>query len=163
MELSDLPDGFSILTLIDSTSSGMSPIFALEENGARNLLTLSGGNYWLSRTFDYGRYGGYTFNYEIRTSGTRVTSTGVQEGTLELPPLEGTDISGGDPLSGGAARASVFHADHEDHHGREEGTACRLRCVLATRWGRRLVAACETPGSAFERRDHHGREANACR
>ncbi len=65
------------MTLIDSTSSGMSPIFALEENGARNLLTLSGGNYWLSRTFDYGRYGGYTFNYEIRTSGTRVTSTGV--------------------------------------------------------------------------------------
>ena len=92
-ELSDLPDGFSILTLIDSTSSGMSPIFALEENGGRNLLTLSGGNYRLSRTFDYGRYGAYDFTYEIRTTGTRVTSTGVQEGTLDLPTLEGADMS----------------------------------------------------------------------
>jgi hypothetical protein len=87
-ELSEVPRGFSIYTIIPSTSSGMSPIFALETNGGKNLLTLSGGNYRLRRTFDYGRYGGYDFNYEIRTVANRVTSTGIQEGELALPPLK---------------------------------------------------------------------------
>lgn len=92
-ELSELPDGFSILTLIDCTSAGVSPIFAMESQGGKNLLSLSGGDYRLVRNFDYGRYGGYDFNYEIRTSGDQVTSTGVQEGNLRLPTLASADLS----------------------------------------------------------------------
>ena len=84
-ELSSLPDGFSILTLVDCTSAGVSPIFAIEENGGVNMLSLAGGNYRLQRTFDYGKYGSYEFNYEIRTSGHEVTSTGVQVDRLTCP------------------------------------------------------------------------------
>jgi hypothetical protein len=92
-ELSELPDGFSLLTLVDCTSAGVSPVFALEANGGRNFLSLAGGNYHLQRTFDYGRYGSYSMNYEIRTTGDEVRSTGVQEGRLNLPPLQSAELS----------------------------------------------------------------------
>ena len=92
-ELSALPEGFSIFTLVDCTSAGVSPIFAREANGGKNLLSLAGGNYRLERTFDYGPYGSYEMNYEIRTYEDEVRSTGVQEGRLELPPLESAELS----------------------------------------------------------------------
>lgn len=91
-KLSDLPDGFSIWTVVDSTSSGISPMFAREIEGGQSLLTLSGGNYRLDRTFDYGPRGGYVFSYEIRTDGSTVTSTGVQYGSVDLPAIASTDL-----------------------------------------------------------------------
>jgi len=92
-ELSSVPKGMPILVLVDCTSAGVSPIFAREQNGAKNLLSLAGGNYRLQRTFDYGTYGRYEFTYEIRTSGDDVTSTGVQEGSLNLPEIESAQLS----------------------------------------------------------------------
>jgi hypothetical protein len=92
-ELSSLPDGVSILTLVDCTSAGVSPVFARESNGGANLMTLSGGNYRLTRTFDYGEYGSYEFNYVIRSDSEGISSTGVQEGDLRLPEVESADLS----------------------------------------------------------------------
>jgi hypothetical protein len=92
-ELSALPKGFSLLTLVDCTSSGVSLIFAREIGGGQNLLSLSGGNYRVERRFDYGPYGSFRFGYEIRTSGDEVTATGIQEGRLQLPALRSADLS----------------------------------------------------------------------
>jgi hypothetical protein len=86
-DLSSLPKGFAVHLMVACTNSGMSQAFALERKGGSNFLSLAGGNYRLYRVFDYGRYGSYDFDYEIRTSGDLMTSRGFSRGHLGLPKI----------------------------------------------------------------------------
>lgn len=53
------------------------------------MLTLSKGRYRCSRTFDFGEFGSYEYNYEIRLDAStgKMKATGALEGALDLPEL----------------------------------------------------------------------------
>jgi len=53
------------------------------------MLTLTKGRYRCDRTFDFGEYGTYEYNYEIRLNAEtgQMTATGSLQGTLDLPEL----------------------------------------------------------------------------
>jgi hypothetical protein len=88
-----IPEGFSIYCASLWTACCSTPTFAIERDGGVNMLTLSGGRYRCARRFDFGRYGVYDYNYEIRLdsdNGT-MTATGVIHGTVKLPRIVGVE------------------------------------------------------------------------
>jgi hypothetical protein len=89
LEFSNIPRGFSIFCASQWTACCSTPTFAIERDGGVNMLTLSKGRYRCSRTFDFGKYGHYEYNYEIRLDAStgKMAATGALEGTLDLPQL----------------------------------------------------------------------------
>lgn len=89
LEFSQIPTGFSIYCASQWTACCSTPTFAIERDGGVNMLTLSKGRYRCSRTFDFGKYGSYEYNYEIRLDPAtgKMSATGALEGTLDLPEL----------------------------------------------------------------------------
>jgi hypothetical protein len=92
---SAIPEGFSIYCASLWTACCSTPTFAIERDGGINMLTLSRGRYRCERTFDFGRYGSYDYNYEIRLDpGTdQMSAAGVIQGNLSLPPISGVEGS----------------------------------------------------------------------
>jgi len=95
LEFSKIPDGFSVFCAALWTGCCSTPTFAIEKDGGVNMLTLSGGRYRCNRTFDFGRYGRYDYNYEIRLDreSGHMKAAGVIHGTLDLPTLNGVEPS----------------------------------------------------------------------
>lgn len=95
LEFSSIPDGFSIYCAALWTACCSTPTFAIEQDGGVNMLTLSNGRYRCNRRFDFGPYGHYDYNYEIRLDPTTDTmkATGVIQGSLTLPKLVGVENS----------------------------------------------------------------------
>ena len=89
LSFSSIPDGFSIFCASQWTACCSTPTFAIELNGGVNMLTLSKGRYRCSRTFDFGQYGSYQYDYEIRLNPEtgKMKATGALFGTLSLPEL----------------------------------------------------------------------------
>jgi hypothetical protein len=94
LEFSKIPKGFSVSAAALWTCCS-TPSFAIEENGAVNLLTLSRGKYRCERRFDFGPFGAYDYNYELRLSETEnvMRATGLIEGNLSLPEMDYVDDS----------------------------------------------------------------------
>lgn len=90
-----IPDGFSVYCSSLWTACCSTPTFAIEQDGGVNMLTLSGGRYRCARTFDFGEYGTYDYNYEIRLdrSTGQMSATGVIQGNTRLPVITGVDDS----------------------------------------------------------------------
>jgi hypothetical protein len=86
---SHIPAGFSIYCASQWTACCSTPTFALERDGGVNMLTLTKGRYRCDRTFDFGEYGTYEYNYEIRLDREtgKMKATGGLLGTLNLPTL----------------------------------------------------------------------------
>ena len=89
LEFSHIPAGFSIYCASQWTACCSTPTFAIERDGGVNMLTLSKGRYRCNRTFDFGKYGSYEYNYEIRLDPAtgQMKATGALQGTLDLPEL----------------------------------------------------------------------------
>lgn len=89
LDFSEIPDGFSIFCASLWTACCSTPTFALEVDGGVNMMTLSGGRYRCDRTFDFGIYGSYVYNYEIRLDEETQTmrADGVIHGSLSLPKI----------------------------------------------------------------------------
>jgi hypothetical protein len=89
LDFSHIPAGFSIYSASQWTACCSTPTFAIERDGGVNMLTLTKGRYRCDRTFDFGAYGSYAYNYEIRlNAGTgQMQATGGLQGTLQLPEL----------------------------------------------------------------------------
>lgn len=90
---SAIPDGFTVYCAALWTGCCSTPTFAIEQDGGVNMLTLSGGRYRCARRFDFGKYGAYDYNYEIRLDKTtnKMAATGVINGTVKLPKIVGVD------------------------------------------------------------------------
>ena len=95
LEFSSIPPGFSIYCAALWTACCSTPTFAIEQDGGVNMLTLSNGRYRCNRRFDFGKYGHYDYNYEIRLDPTSraMKATGVIQGSLTLPELVGVEPS----------------------------------------------------------------------
>ncbi|MGH3614287.1 MAG: hypothetical protein ACRDRK_17200 [Pseudonocardia sp.] len=95
LEFSSIPSGFSIYCAALWTACCSTPTFAIEQDGGVNMLTLSGGRYRCNRRFDFGKFGYYDYNYEIRLDPAADTmkATGVIQGSLNLPDLVGVESS----------------------------------------------------------------------
>lgn len=95
LQFSSIPAGFSIYCAALWTACCSTPTFAVEQDGGVNMLTLSNGRYRCNRRFDFGQYGRYDYNYEIRldTATDTMKATGVIQGSLRLPELVGVDPS----------------------------------------------------------------------
>jgi hypothetical protein len=89
LEFSGIPAGFSIYCASQWTACCSTPTFAIERDGGVNMLTLTKGRYRCDRTFDFGEYGTYEYNYEIRLNPETgaMSATGALQGTLNLPEL----------------------------------------------------------------------------
>ncbi len=89
LEFSHIPAGFSIYCASQWTACCSTPTFAIEQDGGVNMLTLTKGRYRCDRTFDFGEYGTYEYNYEIRLNAEtgQMKATGSLQGTLDLPEL----------------------------------------------------------------------------
>jgi hypothetical protein len=89
LTFSSIPAGFSIFCASQWTACCSTPTFAIEQDGGVNMLTLTRGRYRCDRTFDFGEYGTYEYNYEIRlnTETGEMSATGALQGTLDLPEL----------------------------------------------------------------------------
>lgn len=119
-EFSSIPEGFSVWCASLWTACCSTPTFAIEQNGALNMLSLSNGRYQCHRTFDFGAYGSYDYSYEIRLAETRdtMTATGVLSGQLDLPKIAGVKESFVEmmvPVSSGEVRSfsqTVFEAEN---------------------------------------------------
>lgn len=94
LRFSHIPRGYSVSAAALWTCCS-TPTFAIEEDGALNMLTLARGRYRCERTFDFGVYGAYDYNYELRLSDdeTLMRATGIIEGNLELPDMDFVDDS----------------------------------------------------------------------
>ncbi len=92
---SSIPAGFSIYCASLWTACCSTPTFAIERDGGVNMLTVSGGRYRCARTFDFGRYGFYDYNYELRLNQEtgRMRAQGVIQGALGLPQIVGVEDS----------------------------------------------------------------------
>lgn len=92
---SSIPPGFSIFCASLWTACCSTPTFAIERDGGVNMLTVSGGRYRCARTFDFGRYGYYDYNYELRLSQEtqQMRAQGVIQGVLGLPEIVGVEDS----------------------------------------------------------------------
>jgi hypothetical protein len=89
LAFSHIPAGFSIYCASQWTACCSTPTFAIERDGGVNMLTLTKGRYRCDRTFDFGEYGTYEYNYEIRLDQEtgQMRATGALQGTLDLPEL----------------------------------------------------------------------------
>jgi hypothetical protein len=94
LRFSSIPKGYSISAAALWTCCS-TPSFAIEQNGALNMITLAHGKYRCERTFDFGRFGAYDYNYELRLSEEEnlMRATGLIEGNLNLPPMKFVDES----------------------------------------------------------------------
>lgn len=93
LAFSHIPEGFSIYCASQWTACCSTPAFAIEQDGGVNMLTLTKGRYRCDRTFDFGTYGTYEYNYEIRLDqeSGKMKATGALQGTLNLPGLVGVE------------------------------------------------------------------------
>jgi hypothetical protein len=92
-DFSKIPTGFTVYCAALWTGCCSTPTFAIEQDGGVNMLTVSGGRYRCTRRFDFGQYGAYDYNYEIRLNETkdRMAATGAIHGTVTLPDITSVD------------------------------------------------------------------------
>jgi hypothetical protein len=91
LEFSKVPQGWSIFCASLWTVCCSTPTFALERDGGKNMLNIAKGRYRCERTFDFGPYGAYEYDYEIRLEGAAMRATGVLKGNLRLPQIASVD------------------------------------------------------------------------
>jgi hypothetical protein len=91
LEFSKVPQGWSVFCASLWTARCSTPTFVLERDGGKNMVNIAKGRYRCQRTFDFGPYGGYEYDYEIRLQGENMRATGALKGNLHLPEIVSVD------------------------------------------------------------------------
>jgi Green fluorescent protein len=143
LTFSSIPAGFSIYCASQWTACCSTPTFAIEQNGGVNMLTLTKGRYRCDRTFDFGEYGTYLYNYEIRLNAEtgEMSATGALQGTLDLPELVSVEpnfteimVLAGPDLVRSFSRSAFIAADGKRIPVRVEGKYRPLAGDAASDW-----------------------------
>jgi hypothetical protein len=107
------------------------------------MLTLTKGRYRCDRTFDFGEYGTYLYNYEIRLNAEtgEMSAAGALQGTLDLPELVSVEpnfteimVLAGPDLVRSFSRSAFIAADGKRIPVRVEGKYRPLAGDAASDW-----------------------------